>query len=75
MMPAKRVFAPSRILTALLATAAVQGMPEKKGRIALLTPWEINSLSLLCFVLLMPSQTTAQSKASMTPNNAIVNAI
>ena len=74
MTPAYRVFAPSRILTPLRATAAVAAIPPKKGMITFTAPCDINSRLLLCFVPVMPSQTTAHNNASIAPSKAIVKA-
>src|SRR3989344_3235946 len=62
------------MLTPLLAIAAVAAIPQKKGMIRLTAPCATSSRLLLCFVPVIPSQTTAQSNASIDPSKAIVTA-
>ncbi|MNM97314.1 hypothetical protein D3C81_1098150 [compost metagenome] len=66
--------APARTLAAERAMAAVAVMPPKNGAIILPAPWPISSVLELCFLPVMPSNTTAHSRDSMAPSMAMENA-
>ena len=72
--PVNLVFAPDLIATLVRAIAAVAGIPPKNGSIKFPTPCAINSWSLFnCFPVILPAL-APQSKLSIIPNIAILNA-
>ncbi|CSE38876.1 Uncharacterised protein [Shigella sonnei] len=66
--------APARTLAAERAMAAVAVIPPKNGAIIFPSPCPTSSLFALCFVPVIPSSTTAQSRDSIAPSIAIENA-
>ena len=74
MIPATGVRPPLLILVIVRAIAPVAGMPPKKGTTTFATPWAMSSVFELCLSPITPSATIADSKDSIAPNIAMVNA-
>ena len=73
-IPAMGVRPPLLILVMVRAMAPVTGIPPKKGTTILAAPCAISSVLELVLSPVTPSATVAESKDSMAPNTAMVNA-
>ena len=73
-IPATGVRPPFLTFVAVRAMAPVAGMPPKIGDTMLATPWATSSMLERWRPPIMPSATTADSKDSMAPSSAMVNA-
>jgi hypothetical protein len=74
MMPATGVRPPAFTFVAVRAIAPVAGIPPKSGVARFAMPCATNSMFGRCLPPIIPSDTTAESSASMPANSAIVNA-
>ena len=74
MTPAIGVRPPLLMFVIVRAIAPVAGIPPKKGTTTFATPCAISSVFELCLSPITPSATIAESKLSIAPNIAIVNA-
>ena len=73
-MPATGVLPPLLMLVIVRAIAPVAGIPPKKGTTTFATPCAMSSVLELCLSPITPSATMADSRDSMAPSMAIVNA-
>ena len=73
-IPATGVFPPLFMLAIVRAIAPVAGIPPKNGTTIFATPWPISSVLELWRSPITPSATIAESRDSIAPNIAIVNA-
>ena len=72
--PATGVRPPLLMFVIVRAIAPVAGMPPKNGTTTFATPCAISSVFELCLSPITPSATIADSRLSIAPNIAIVNA-
>ncbi len=73
-MPGSRVCAPDLTATLVRAMAAVAGTPPKNGRSMLPTPCATSSRSLLRRAPVMRPALAPQSRLSIMPSMAMLNA-
>ena len=71
---ARGLLPPLRILVAVRAIAPVAAKPLKNGAKIFASPWPISSWLESCRVFAMPSAAVAESRDSIAPSNAMVNA-
>ncbi len=74
-MPATGERAPARTLVAVRTIAPVAGRPPTRAEAVFATPCATSSQLDRCRPPVMPSDTTADSRDSTPPRNAIVNAL
>ena len=73
-IPAIGVRPPFSMLAAVRAMAPVAGSPPKRAEATLAAPVATSSMLERCFLPIIPSATTAESKLSMPAKKAMVNA-
>ena len=75
MIPATGVRPPFLMFVAVRAIAPVAGIPPKRGLAMFAIPWAISSVFESCFVPIIPSATTADSRDSIAARTAIEIAV